>query len=206
MAEGGFDGIITNPPWEVFKPHAKEFFDDHSDLVTKKKMTIKEFEKEQAKLLRDPEIRSAWLGFLSRFPHVTAYFRSAHQFKNQIAIVDGKKAGGDVNLYKLFLEQCYRFTREGGQCGIVMPGSFYKDLGAKQLREMLFSERRLPSSLAWQTRDSFLRRFTTHKSSAFSYSGKGVRPISSRPLSESTHERRFRRRGWRASYIVRTCT
>ncbi len=137
---GGFDVIITNPPWEIFKPNSKEFFEEYSDLVTKKKMTIHEFEKEQAKLLKNAEVRKGWLEYQSRFPHVSRYFRSTQQYKNQIAIVGNKKAGTDINLYKLFIEQCYNLLCVNGRCGIITPGSIYTDLGAKQLREMLFSQ------------------------------------------------------------------
>jgi hypothetical protein len=66
---GGFDAIITNPPWEIFKPQAKEFFAEHSALVTTNKMTIKDFEKEQTRLLDDRTIRDKWLEYQSRFPH-----------------------------------------------------------------------------------------------------------------------------------------
>ena len=68
--KGGFDVIITNPPWEIFKPNAKEFFADYSDLITKKKMDIKAFEKQQKKLLQDSEIANAWLEYKNRYPHV----------------------------------------------------------------------------------------------------------------------------------------
>ena len=140
MASGGFDGIITNPPWEIFKPNSKEFFEQHSELISKKKMAIHDFEKAQAKLLKDSEIKAAWLEYLSGYPHVSAFYRSTLQYKNQISIVDGRKAGSDTNLYKLFTEQCFNLLRKGGYCGIVIPSGIYTDLGTKQLREMLFSQ------------------------------------------------------------------
>lgn len=136
--KNGFDAIITNPPWEVFKPNSKEFFIDYSKVVTKKKMNIKDFEKEQEKLLEDEEIREAWLDYLSRFPHVSSYYRNSIQYKNQISIVNGKKAGSDINLYKLFTEQCFNLLKKKGYCGIVIPSAIYTGLGTMQLRKMLF--------------------------------------------------------------------
>ena len=58
--KGGFDAIITNPPWEVFEPSAKEFFQEYSDLITKNKMSLEAFRKEQAGLLKRPLIREAF--------------------------------------------------------------------------------------------------------------------------------------------------
>jgi len=143
LAAGGFDAILTNPPWEAWKPQAKEFFAEHSELVTKNIMSIKDFEKEKEKLLEDPEVRAAWLEYQSRFPHVSAYYRSARQYENQISVVNGKKAGSDTNLYKLFVEQCFNLLREGGRCGILVPTGIYTDLGTKQLREMLFGRTKI---------------------------------------------------------------
>ena len=152
LERGGFDAIITNPPWEIFKPQGKEFFARHNELVTKNKMDIKVFEKEQEKLLQNPEIADAWLEYQSQYPYVSAYYRSAEQYKNQISVVNGKKAGTDINLYKLFLEQCFNLLRPSGECGIVIPSGIYTDLGAKQLREMLFNQTKVTGLFCFENR------------------------------------------------------
>ena len=162
---GGFDAIIANPPWEIFKPQAKEFFAHHSDLVTKNKMDIKTFQKEQKKLLESPEIAEAWLTYQSKFPYVSSYYRSAEDYRNQISVVNGKKAGTDINLYKLFLERCYHLLRKGGECGIVIPSGIYTDLGTKQLREMLFSETEVTGLFCFENKKGIFEG--VHKSFKF---------------------------------------
>ncbi len=149
---GGFDIVLANPPWEVFKPQAKEFFAEYSDLVSKNKMTIKEFEKEQGKLLQSAEVRAAWLAYESRFPHMNQYFRAAPEYQNQFATVGDRKVGSDLNLYKLFLERCFALARPGGQCGIVIPSGIYTDLGAKGLRDLLFDKTHIEGLFCFENR------------------------------------------------------
>jgi len=150
---GGFDAIITNPPWENWKPDAKEFFQKHSDEVTKKVMRLEDFEAEKADILsKDADIRREWLEYLSQFPHVNLWFRNAAQYRNQTAIIKGRKATTDLNLYKLFTEQCTHLVRPGGRCGIVIPSGIYTDLGATQLREMLFTRTRITGLFCFENR------------------------------------------------------
>ncbi len=150
---GGFDAIITNPPWEIVKPSAKEFFAEHSMLVTKNKMTIKDFEKVQDELLKKkPEVRKAWIEYQSRYPHVSLFYRKTPQFKNQSSTIYGRKQGTDINLYKLFTEQCFNLIRNGGECGIVTPSGIYTDLGTKRLRELLFSTTELTGLFGFENR------------------------------------------------------
>jgi len=149
---GGFDAIITNPPWETFQPNAKEFFSEYSEAVTKKSMDIKDFDVELRKLLNDEKIKKEWLDYHSRFNHQREFFRFAGQYKNQVPIIDGRRHGKDVNLFKLFLEQSYNLLREKGYCGIVIPSGIYTDLGAKQLREMLFSKTKITGLFCFENR------------------------------------------------------
>ncbi len=152
LEQGGFDAIITNPPWETFQPNAKEFCSEYSDLVSKKKMDIKEFEVELERLLTDTEIQKAWLKYQSDYNHQREYFRFAEQYKNQVPIINGKRHGKDVNFYKLFLEQCFNLLRPDSECGIVIPSGIYTDLGAKKLRQMLFNQTKVTALFCFENR------------------------------------------------------
>lgn len=148
----GFDAIITNPPWEVFKPESKEFFLKYSDVIQKNKTALKDFEKHKEEILRDKEVRAIWLNFLSGFNHAAQYFRIANQFANQTSIINGKKAAANNNLYKLFTEQCFNLLRKGGYCGIVIPSSIYTDIGSKQLRQLLFDKSKITGLFCFENR------------------------------------------------------
>ena len=162
----GFDIIITNPPWETFKPNGKEFFEKHSDLVSKKRMSIGEFERRRAELMQDREIRSAWLEYMSNYPHQSRWFRVSGQYRRQFrATVGGRKVGSDINLYKLFLEQCHNLLCERGQCGIVIPSGIYNDLGAKGLRKMLFAETEIGGLFGFENRKTIFE--DVHRSFKF---------------------------------------
>ncbi|MDB9335080.1 Eco57I restriction-modification methylase domain-containing protein, partial [Nodularia spumigena] len=140
LNNGGFDAIITNPPWEVFQTDEKEFFQKYDNLIKKKKLDIKSWEKQRSILLEDEDIKRAWLEYCSSYPHLSAYFKKSEKYRNQCSKVNGKSVARKINLYCLFVEQCFNLLREGGECGIVVPSGIYTDLGTKQLREMLFSE------------------------------------------------------------------
>ncbi len=162
---GGFDAIITNPPWEIFKPIAKEFCYEFDPGIERRGTDIKDFEERLKTILNDNAVREKYLAYLSGFPHVSAFFRSAAQYQNQISIVDGKKAGSDINLYKLFVEQCFNLLRPGGYCGIVIPSGIYTDLGTKQLREMLFGENQVTGLFCFENRKGIFEG--VHRSQKF---------------------------------------
>ncbi|NJL20071.1 MAG: hypothetical protein HC895_03330 [Leptolyngbyaceae cyanobacterium SM1_3_5] len=98
-------------------------------------------------MLEDPEIQAAWLEYCSTYSHTSAYFKKSDQYKNQRSEMHGKSVSRKINLYALFLENCFNLLKSHGYCGIIIPTGFYSDLGTKQLREMVFSETRLDTLL-----------------------------------------------------------
>lgn len=142
---GGFDIILANPPWEVFQTDEKEFFVEYDAAIKKKSLRIEDWKAQFKEFMKEPEIRDKWLAYCSRFPHITKYFKTADEYS-------ACRSSGKLNLYLLFLERSFHLLREGGHCGIVVPSGIYTDLGAKDLRDLLFEKTQIEGLFCFENR------------------------------------------------------
>ena len=141
---GGFDIILANPPWEVFQTDEKEFFHQYDETIKKNKLRIEDWNKQFDKLMAISEIRNSWLEYVSNFPHMGRWYKKAADYQFQTSL--------KINLYLLFVERSFNLLRPGGHCGIVIPSGIYTDLGAKGMREMLFSHAQIEGLFCFENR------------------------------------------------------
>jgi N-6 DNA Methylase len=141
---GGFDIVLANPPWEVFQTDEKEFFQQYDQTIQKNSLRIEDWTKQFDKLMRNVEIREAWLGYVNRFPHMSRWYKQSPDYRNQTS--------SKINLYLLFVERCFHLLRPSGHAGIVIPSGIYTDLGAKGLRDLLFEQTQIEGLFCFENR------------------------------------------------------
>ncbi len=149
---GGFDAIITNPPWNILKPNSNEFFSkfipEFRTYTKKERLVIM-----NELLEKDELVRHQWQLYLTELRMLSRYFKESGFYQKQYR--------GDLNLYKLFLERSFNLLKREGYLGMVIPSAIYTDLGARELRKMLFQESRLQFLFSFENREGI---FGIHKS------------------------------------------
>jgi len=146
---GGFDVILGNPPWEKWKPDSQEFFETYYEGF--KSLPTQEAKRKMEEIIKAKKgVGHLWKQELDRYRLYSDIFRE--NFKFQSADVEGRKASGDLDLYKLFVERAYMLLKEGGVAGLVVPSGIYTDLGAKGLRGMLFDKCKLEFLYSFENR------------------------------------------------------
>ncbi len=158
FAEGGFDVILGNPPWERIKLQEKEFFAAKDPeianaptaaarkrLIARLKETKPELAKEYADALRKSEAESKFIRGSRRFPLTGV---------------------GDVNCYAVFAELAKTLIRKGGRSGIVVPSGIATDYTYKDFFASLMEKGSLVSLFDFENREGLFKG--THRSYKFS--------------------------------------
>jgi len=142
-AAGGFSANIGNPPWDIIKPNSQEFFSDYDPRF--RSYDKQKANRESAKLMADnPIIAEKWEQYCDGFSEQSAYFKEPMSY-----CALGK---GDINTFKLFLEQFFTVLNDGGRMGIVVPSGIYTDQGCQALRELFFSRSRIDFLYCFENR------------------------------------------------------
>lgn len=140
----GFDGVISNPPWETIKPIEKEFAQK-----SKYGMNVIDFKKWfKDKLENDKDFSENWMKYKQFYRNYTAFL--SIRFKHQ--------GMGDLNFYKLFIERGIELLRSEGEMNILVPSGIQTDLGCSKLRDLLIRTLTLKELTSFENRGYKIKR------------------------------------------------
>ncbi len=118
-AEGGFDCVVGNPPWERLKLQEREFFSFSAPEIAEA-VSAAERRKLIAKLEKgNPELFALYTQAGQAAERVLDYARSSGRFP-----LTGK---GDVNTYMLFAELARSLVAPRGRVGLLVPSGIATD-------------------------------------------------------------------------------
>ena len=135
FAQGGFDMVLGNPPWDTLSPDRREYFGQHRPGMRSLSPTQQDEVIED--LLQDPAINDDWRR------HQRDLFALVHFLKNSgryTLYAPGNLGKGDFNVYRMFTELALRQTRLGGYAALVLPGGIYGGANASAIRKFLLDE------------------------------------------------------------------
>jgi hypothetical protein len=132
-AQGGFDLILGNPPWETLSPDAKEWFKPYDPSIPE--MAPEPQAARIAEICENHAIRSAWETHCNFLYRSANFLRKGGRYR---LFAPGSLGKGDFNVWRLFAELALQGTREGGTASQILPENFYSGANAAAIRAELF--------------------------------------------------------------------
>ena len=139
---GGFSATVGNPPWDALKPSTQEFYLQFDP-------NFRSYDKQEAiaimaQLNSNPAIHQKWSDYERIFCEQSEYFTEP--------VVMPALGKGDINTYKLFLNQFFSCLCNDGWLGILVPSGIYMDEGCRPLRDLFFHNSRVESIYCFENR------------------------------------------------------
>lgn len=146
---GGFDAVLSNPPWDIVQQNAKEFLAGF-DLSILDAHSKREAGVIQDRLLADRSIAARFRDYQEGFEHQHRVV--ARLYRHQNAAVNGAPTGGKLDVFRVFAERNLQLAGREGAIGMVVPSSFHANEGATGVRRLYLEQTRLESCLSFENR------------------------------------------------------
>ena len=142
--QGGFDAVIGNPPWDRIKLQEVEWFATRSPELALAATAA-------ARKTGIQQLRNAGAPLVDEFD--TA--RDQAEKLGQLIRSYGQYpllAGGDINLYSLFVERAMSLVNPGGMVGLLTPSGIYADKTAAPFFKSISTEGRIAGLFDFENR------------------------------------------------------
>lgn len=137
-SEWGFDGVISNPPWEALKPVRKEY----ANIAKGSRDIVNFSEWFKSELERDAAFRQGWDEYKRHYSEYSTFLHSRYTHQGK----------GDPNYYKYFLERDIEIVKQNGSVAILIQSGFQTDVGCKELREFVIRTNTLNEISSFENR------------------------------------------------------
>jgi hypothetical protein len=137
-ANGGFDVMLGNPPWDALSPDAREFFSAYDVQV---RFQDREGQKRIIDvLLTDQAIAAKWEAYCRDLYGLVHFIKQSGRYQ---MFAPGNLGKGDFNIYRMFVEATISQARTGGWAAQIVPEGLYNGANCMAIRHALFEECRL---------------------------------------------------------------
>ncbi len=148
-AQGGFDAVLGNPPWDAIQFKSKEFLAAF-DLAILEAPTKRERSAVEARLLASPGVSAQFVSHQEDFERLKR--ANDRLFEFQKVIVDGDLAGRQLDAFRVFMERNAQLTRRDGYTGVVVPSAFHANAGATGVRRLYLESMALGCCFSFENR------------------------------------------------------
>ncbi len=156
---GGFDAVVSNPPWERIKMQPVEWFAARDSRVS-----TAPTDAIRRKVIRDLERTD---------PDLYIEYNTAAQ-RAKATAVRARQCGdypllssGDINLYALFVERCCSLLKPGGMLGLLIPTGIATSKTASRFFRKVSGEGRLKAIYDFENKGLFPDVHSSFKFCAF---------------------------------------
>lgn len=132
FAQGGFDLVLGNPPWETMSPDIKEFFSTYIPDIGA--MAPEQQEVAVSIQLNVPAVAEAWGQHCRDLYGAVLFIKEGGRYTR---FAEGNLGKGDFNVYRQFVELAMDGTRPGGYAAQIVPENFYNGANAAGIRKSL---------------------------------------------------------------------
>jgi hypothetical protein len=146
---GGFDSVLSNPPWDIMQPNTGEFLAGF-DLSVLDASTKHEAQAIHDRLVTDPHIARAFrdyrLGFQQQHRLVDRLYR------HQRLGARNEPMGGKLDSFRVFAERELQLAGPEGAIGMLVPSAFHANEGATGIRRLYLRETAVHWCLSFENR------------------------------------------------------